>query len=133
MPRAPDCASFLHRPSIVPGIAAWPWRPYPELADDAGRIRFEFLWSTLDCPSCFAYWMANGMGTPIVLGRLTVAIDRRPRIDEPLVVGGWEITQEGRKVHGTAAVWDGDGTVVAQSRATWIELHGAQAAAFTGR
>lgn len=115
-----------------PGIAAWPWKPYPGLADDTGRIRFEFLWSALDCPSCFAYWMANGMATPIVLGRLTVEVRRRPRIDEPLVVGGWEIAQDGRKVHGAAAVWDGDGAVVAQSRATWIELHGEQAAAFTG-
>lgn len=114
------------------GVAAWPWKTYPALADDSGRIRFEFLWSALDCPSCFGYWMVNGMGTPIVLGRLTVEVRRRPAIDEPLVVGGWQIGQEGRKVLGGAVVWDDDGAIVAQSRATWIELRAEQAPLFTG-
>ena len=115
-----------------PGVAAWPWKTYPALADDTGRIRFEFLWSALDCPSCFAYWMADGMGTPIVLGRLTAEIRRRPTIDEPLVVGGWQVGKDGRKVLGASVVWDGDGEVVAQGRATWIELHGKRATSFTG-
>jgi hypothetical protein len=115
-----------------PGFAAWPWQPYPALADESGHIRFEFLWSALDCPSCFAYWLAEGMGTPIVLGRLTVQIRRRPHLDEPLVVGGWQVGRDGRKVLGAAAVWDADGVAVAQSRATWIELRAEQSAAFTG-
>jgi hypothetical protein len=116
-----------------PGVAAWPWKTYPALADEAGHIRFEFLWSALDCPSCFAHWMAEGMATPIVLGRLTVEIRRRPAIDEHLVVGGWQVGREGRKVFGGSVVWDADGGVVAQGRATWIELRSEQAPAFTGR
>ena len=115
-----------------PEVAAWPWKTYQALADNTGHIRSEFLWSALDCPSCFAYWIANGMATPIVLGRLTVEIRRRPAIDEALVVGGWQVGKEGRKVLGAAVVWDRDGAVVAQGRATWIELHGQRATAFTG-
>ncbi len=123
-------------PAPLPGhpeIAAWPWKPYPSLADASGRIRFEFLWSALDCPSCFGYWLARGMGTPVVLGRLAAEVRRRPTVDEPLVVGGWLIGQDGRKVLGGSAVWDGDGSVVAIGRATWIELRAEQAPSFTGR
>ena len=115
-----------------PGVAAWPWKTYPALADETGRIRFEFLWSALDCPSCFAYWMAEGMATPVVLGRLTVEVRRRPDIDEPLVVGGWQVGKEGRKVLGGSVVWDADGSIVAQGRATWIELRAEHAPSFTG-
>ncbi len=132
-PWAPGCGSSRRRCRVTRRSRPGPGRPTPPWPTSPGRIRFEFLWSALDCPSCFGYWLAKGMGTPIVLGRLAAEVRRRPTVEEPLVVGGWLIGQDGRKVSGGSVVWDGDGSIVALGRATWIELRAEQAPSFTGR
>lgn len=97
----------------------WPWVPASSLAAADGLVAPEIVWAALDCPSGFAVMEP---GTVHVLGRLAVAIDRRPNPGEDLVVAGWPIGREGRKGYGASAIWDAEGRLVARGRATWIRI-----------
>ena len=55
-------------------VVACVWRPDPGLAHGAGKVRPEFAWAALDCPTAFA---CDPDGTPIVLARLTGVSIRR--------------------------------------------------------
>jgi hypothetical protein len=100
------------------GVAA-PWLPDGSLADEAGLVRLEFMWSALDCPGYFATPMAGKLA---LLGELAARIERRPAVGEPCVVFGWERSSEGRKHYAGTAVIGPDGDVLARARATWIAL-----------
>jgi len=100
------------------GVAA-PWIPDGSLADGAGLVRPEFLWSALDCPGYFA---TPTTGMLALLGELAVRIERRPAAGEPCVVFGWERRVEGRKHYAGTAVIGSDGDVLARACATWIAL-----------
>ena len=88
------------------------------------------MWAALDCPSGLAWINGRQPSGPAVLGRMSVALHRRPRPGEHLVVAGWPISAEGRKLLAGAAVWSADGEVLAVNAATWIRLSDDQQAAF---
>lgn len=113
-------------------MVAWPWTPASSLTDDDGFVAAPILWAALDCPTGLSWMRApDGSATgPGVLGRLAVRIDRRPAAGEELVVAGWQIAADGRKLSSGGAVWAPDGEVLARSLATWILLDEEQAAAF---
>lgn len=104
----------------VPGaqLVAAPWLPQPELADESGKVKPEFIWAALDCPGYFASMTGNRVA---VLGELTVHIDRRVHAEEPCVVIGWRILVEGRKHKVGTALFDEDGERCAMGVATWVE------------
>ncbi|MFN8105176.1 MAG: hypothetical protein U0U69_12005 [Acidimicrobiia bacterium] len=106
-----------------PGVVAGPWTPTPDLAGGDGRVRPEFVWAALDCPT---YWALPGAGTvPAVLGRLAVVFESaRPQPGDDLVVTAWPRPgeSEGRKHRAAAALHDAAGTVLARSEALWIEI-----------
>lgn len=104
----------------VPGthVMAAPWVPHASLADQQGVLPSEFIWAALDCPG---YW-ATCHPSVALLGELAMRIDRVPRIDEPCVVIGWRIGQEGRKHRAGTALFDSSGALSAVGEATWIEL-----------
>lgn len=111
-------------------VVAWPWVPDASLADATGRVAGATMWAALDCPSGLAWITGRQPSGPAVLGRMTVALHRRPRPGEHLVVAGWPIAAEGRKLLAGAAVWSADGEVLAVNAATWIRLSDDQQAAF---
>jgi hypothetical protein len=110
---------------LVPGpvqgrnVIACPWRPDAALADENGRVRTEFVWAALDCPTAFA---CDLTGPPIVLARLTDRIDKALHDGEQHIVTAWHIGREGRKQHSACTISTPDREVLARSQALWIEL-----------
>ncbi len=106
-------------PLGVDGMVAAPWVPNSALADEAGMVRPEFLWSVLDCPGGFAV-MAPGEAA--MLGTMTAALERRAVPGQRHVVIGWPIAREGRKLYCGTAVFSEGGSVVARAKAVWITI-----------
>lgn len=111
-------------PGPVEGTAliAAPWTPDPSLADETGVVRPEFVWSALDCPGAFAVMPRLADGVAVVLGELTASLAAPVRANEPHIVAGWSLGQEGRKHLAGTAVYTEDGRVLASARAVWIEV-----------
>lgn len=104
------------------GVAAV-WRPDASLPHESGAIRPEIMWAALDCPSFFGA-LGNGSATPAMalLGRIRAVVHARPRIGQTLVVQGWGLGVEGRKIRAASAVRNPDGEVLAAAITTWITL-----------
>ena len=79
------------------------------------------VWASLDCPGAWALMQTDE--SPIVLGRLAVAIDRTPQPGQPHVVVGWRHKpREGRKHYAGTALYDAAGTLLARGQAVWVSL-----------
>lgn len=78
----------------------------------------EFVWAAVDCPGAYAVG-AEGRGD-IVLGRMTARIDRVPEPGDELVVAGWPLGADGRKLYAGTALFTPDGELLALARQTWI-------------
>jgi len=101
-------------------VVASPWTPPPWTADAAGRVRPEFVWAVLDCPSYFALYMTGELPLS-VLARLTTGIDAPVIAGQEYVVIAWPLETDGRKRHAGSAVLSGDGRLTAVARALLIE------------
>ncbi|MBK7952040.1 MAG: hypothetical protein IPK00_25650 [Deltaproteobacteria bacterium] len=97
------------------------WTPDASLADDAGRVRPEFLWAALDCPGAFTRYPLPA-GVALVLGELAVSIGDRPRAGESCVLTAWSLGDEGRRRQAGTALFDRDGRLLAKARAVWVEV-----------
>ncbi len=106
----------IENPNAFPVVAA-PWRPTPDLADAAGNIAPEFMWAALDCPGAFAI-----NAEPILLGRMSARILRRPRVDQPVVVIAWAKGRDRRKHFAGSALFTPEGDLLAFSEQTWIQI-----------
>jgi len=102
-------------------LYAAPWTPDSSLADAAGNVRDEFVWSALDCPSGIVTDLFGDVGL-ILLGRLAADLRAPVGADEPHVVQAWPITRDGRKLHTASAVFTAEGSLCAVARAVWIEV-----------
>ena len=75
-------------------LVASPWTPPAWTADEQGRVRPEFVWAVLDCPTFFASYIGEELGSSM-LGRLTARIDapvtaeRGARRDRVAARGRW--------------------------------------------
>jgi hypothetical protein len=101
-------------------LVASPWTPPAWTADDAGRVRPEFIWAVLDCPTYFAVY-GSGELPMSFLARMSARIAAPVPVDEEHIVMAWPISAEGRKRHAGAAVLSADGDVLAVARALMIE------------
>jgi hypothetical protein len=101
-------------------LVASPWTPPSWSADAAGRVRPEFVWAVLDCPTYFASYMDQEPGLA-VLAQLTARIDAALVPGDEHVVIAWPIATEGRKRQAGSAVLSADGEAVAVARALLIE------------
>lgn len=101
-----------------PPVWAAPWTPAPDLGDDEGLVRPEFLWAALDCAGAFAVnEPPRGLA---LLGRFAARVRGSLAVGEPAIVVAWPIAAEGRKLHPGTAILRESGEVVAHARATWI-------------
>jgi hypothetical protein len=100
---------------------AVPWTPDASLADGNGAVRFEFVWSVLDCPSGNVVALMEARN-PCVLARFAVRQAAPIRTGGSHVAIGWPISQERRKLHTGAAIFTADGELCAYARALWVEL-----------
>ena len=101
-------------------LVASPWTPPPWTADEAGRVRSEFIWAVMDCPTYFAVYR-NGDLPMSFLGRMAARIDAPVPAGQEHVVIAWPIEIEGRKRHAGAALLLAEGVALAVARALMIE------------
>jgi hypothetical protein len=107
-------------PGPVPGrdLLAAPWVPHAACADGP-RVRPEFVWAALDCPSGWAVG-ETPEGSAILLGELCARIDGPVLTGQRHVITGWSVGTEGRKRMAGAAIYTETGQPLAVARATWI-------------
>jgi len=87
-----------------------------------GVLAPEIAWAALDCPSYTPpLWSRE---RPSLLARMTAEALAPIALGEPVVAVGWTLGSEGRKHHSATALLAADGTLLARSRALWIELRG---------
>jgi len=103
------------------GTLAAAWIPDANLADEAGSLHPEFVWAALDCPTAYAVSDSNGMRI-ILLGRQAVAIHHLPASLSRCVITARRTGVEGRKYYADSALFDEHGRLMAECRATWIEV-----------
>jgi hypothetical protein len=105
-------------------VFAAPWTPDPSLVAADGLVAPEFVWSALDCPTGYVVQHDPETGgfniLPILLGRLSVRIDGRPRPGEQCVVTSWKTGSEGRRLIAEAALFGEEENLLAVGRAVWI-------------
>jgi hypothetical protein len=102
-------------------LVASPWTPPSWTADTTGRVRPEFIWAVLDCPTYFALYHRSERLPMSVLARLAARIDAPVVPGEEHVVIAWPIETDGRKHHAGSAVLSPDGEALAVARALLIE------------
>jgi hypothetical protein len=57
-----------------------------------------------------------------LLGTMTAAVERRPRVGEQLIVYSWTREHAGRRYETSVALIDGMGETIARADATWVAL-----------
>lgn len=107
----------------VPGrdLVASPWTPDRWLGESDGTVRPEFLWAALDCPGGFAV-LPDAEGGSIVLGRMAGKLVLPVWPGEQLVVIGWRMGKEGRKMYSGSAIFSEGGSLHGFARSTWFRL-----------
>jgi hypothetical protein len=103
-------------------IVAAPFVPDASLGDDAGVVRPEIVWATLDCPSWFGFLAFQPFDGLVLLGRLAARIDARPAVGDRCIAVGWFVGREGRKIRCGSALYADHGALLAVGQATWIAL-----------
>ena len=99
---------------------AAPWTPDSTLTDSQGMVRNEIISAALDCPGAWAVFAERTR--VIVLGKLAIDIVQPIKADDPCIVIGWKIGEEGRKLFAGTAIFSETGQLYARAKATWIEL-----------
>lgn len=123
----PECfACGLREPGdglrIFPGpvegtdLVAAGWR-VPFTVADADGVPSSIVGAVLDCITGWAHF---GPGESALLGRLSLQIHRRVYPGGTYSVVGQATGTEGRKLFGSSALYEVDGTLVATAKATWI-------------
>jgi hypothetical protein len=116
--RNPTDALCLFTGPVGDGRFAVPWTP-PAWAGD-GVVEPLLVWAALDCPS--AAPVHGTIAAPVVLGRLTVALEGPVEVGEPHVIQSWLEHSEGRRRHTAVALFSASGQRRACGRAVWVEL-----------
>ena len=101
------------------GLVAAPWVPDVSLDRGDGKVRPQFMSAALDCPGYFAVSPDERL---MLLGEITVRVNRLVQVGEPCTVIGWALEASGRKRAAGTAVFAGDGELCGLARALWIEL-----------
>ena len=116
--RDPADALCLFCGPVGDGRCAVPWTPAAWTGGDV--VAPEFVWAALDCPSSAPVHAT--ISAPVVLGRLTVALERAVPVGRPHVIVSWLEEVDGRKRHTGVALFDEAGERLAVGRAVWVEL-----------
>src|SRR5829696_10072076 len=87
------------------GRFAVPWTP-PAWTGD-GAVDPVFAWAALDCPSSAP--VHETISAPVVLGRLTIALEAPIEVGAPHVIQSWLEGSDGRKRHTAVALYTADG------------------------
>lgn len=106
-------------------VVAAPWIPDASLSCSQGNgsenIDRIFIWAALDCTSAFPL-LPTDEGKALVLGQMSVQIERDVMVGEQCVMIGWPSYVEGKKHFSSSAIITEDGSVAAMAKAIWIEV-----------
>ena len=116
-------AQHLPATNGKPAMSLAAWQPHANFARTDGLISPEFLWSALDCPGAVAV-LGEDDQRIVLTGRMAGIVEHLPRAGENLVVMGWSLGGEGRKLYSGTAVIDAAGKILARARITWIVVRG---------
>jgi hypothetical protein len=116
--RDPAEALCLFTGPLGDGRFAVPWTPPAWSGDDV--VEPLLVWAALDCPS--AAPVHGTISAPVVLGRLTVALEAPVELGAPHVIQAWLERSEGRRRHTAVALYTASGERRACGRAVWVEL-----------
>ena len=105
-------------------LVAAPWVPDVSLDRGDGKVRPEFMSAALDCPGYFAVSSGDRM---MLLGEITVHVNRLVHVGEPCTVIGWALGASGRKHGAGTALVSEDGEICGLARSVWIEPKEVQA------
>jgi hypothetical protein len=100
-------------------ITAAPWSPHPAFGQPDGALTLPVSWAALDCPGG---WAADFSAYPMVLGRMTAEVIRRPRPGEELLATGELAERTGRKFLTGTALYTRDGELIGRAEQTWLEI-----------
>ena len=106
-------------------IMAAPWLPNASLVGETGRVRAEFLWTALDCPSGWAIVNQKDLYPDmpyILLGRFLAEVKVGLEPEQNCVTIGWPIGNDGRKLFSGSAIFSERGELLAAGKATWIAV-----------
>ena len=95
------------------------WTPHEAFAEADGALSVPVSWATLDCPGG---WAADFSERPMVLGRMTGQILRRPRPGEDLRATGRLDETAGRKYLTSTALYTHDGELLGRAEQVWIKI-----------
>ncbi|WP_169944561.1 hypothetical protein [Microbispora sp. H11081] len=101
-------------------LVAAGWRVPFNVTDEQGVVPDSIVWAALDCATAWANYRSFPDREPPLLGRLTGQVFRRVYPMGSYSVVARAEGRDGRKLFGTSAVYEVDGTLVAAARATWI-------------
>lgn len=109
---------------IGDGRTACTWTPdssnavHP-ISGDTEVVPPEIVWAALDCPGG---WCSDLGGRPMVLGTMTAAIIRLPRVGEHCVITGRLDTADERRSSTSTALYGSAGDLVARAEAIWVRV-----------
>lgn len=115
-----DGLGIIPGPVDDEGTVAATWSPADDLAGPDGAVSVEATWAALDCPAGFAWSERLGDSGAIVTAAMTAVVDRPLAPGEAVIVLGWPIGRDGRKLHAGTAIIDRHGAVRARSRQLWM-------------
>lgn len=104
----------------APDVVAAPWTPSDDLFDEEGRLKEEFYWAAMDCPSYFA--IVGDTMKVLLLGKMSCHIENEILKGEEIVVMAWKEQSDGRKHHSGTVLYGTDGTLKSYSKNLWIAL-----------
>ncbi len=110
---------LLLAPGPVPGrvdTVACPWVPDAGLLAADGRVRAEFVWAALDCPSG---WTADLVAAPKVLGWMRAELTRRPLAGQRCVVVATLDSAGSQGLAASSALYDDSGSLLARATTRW--------------
>ncbi len=109
---------FPVTPGKVDGrdLVACTWTPE---ADDDGEVPTALVWSVLDCPGG---WTGDPVREPMVLGRMSAIVHKRPLPGRTHVIVGRLRRRHGRTANVGTALYDETGRLLAKAASVWIAL-----------
>lgn len=104
------------------GQVAAVWHPGKVFDAGDGTVDTQWVLAALDCPGAFAFIASETRAG--LLGRIVFEQLGEVPAGQDLIVTGWQVGIDGRKLFAGTALFDEAGTPLAAAKATWFQMSG---------